>query len=140
MKYWKDETEPVKAFVALWVACGKDQELLDGMKKVNQLIWFDYTESGPNCSFNVDSRDGKFIVTPGKPAEAPHLTMSLSADNAHLSWANKLNPVMAITRGQIKVKGSATGLLKLAPKLKKVAVIYEQVLKDLGWEDKLAIK
>ena len=44
---------------------------------------------------------------------------------------------MAITRGQIKVKGSATGLLKLAPKLKKVAIIYEQVLKDLGMEDKL---
>jgi putative sterol carrier protein len=138
MKYWKDEAEAVKAFVALWEACGKEQELLDGMKKVNQLIWFDYTEDGPNCSFHVDSRDGKFIVKAGKPAEAPHLTMSLSADNAHLSWANKLNPVMAITRGQIKVKGSATGLLKLAPKLKKVALIYEQVLKDLGWEDKLA--
>ena len=44
---------------------------------------------------------------------------------------------MAITRGQIKVRGSATGLLKLAPKLKKVAVIYEQVLKDLGWGDKM---
>ena len=137
MKYWKDEAEAVKAFVALWTALTKDQELIDGMKKVNQLIWFDYTESGPNCSFNVDSRDGKFIVAPGKPAEEPALRMSLTADNAHLSWANKLNPVMAITRGQIKVKGSATGLLKLAPKLKKVAIIYEQVLKDLGMEDKL---
>jgi putative sterol carrier protein len=137
MKYWKDEAEAVKAFMALWVACSKEQELLDGMKKVNQLIWFDYTESGPNCSFNVDSRDGKMIVAAGKPAETPHLTMSLTADNAHLSWLNKLNPVMAITRGQIKVKGSATGLLKLAPKLKKVAVIYEQVLKDLGMEDKI---
>jgi hypothetical protein len=35
------------------------------------------------------------------------------------------------------VKGSATGLLKLAPKLKKVAAIYVAVLKDLGWEDKI---
>jgi len=65
------------------------------------------------------------------------LIMSLSADDAHLSWLNKLNPVMAITRKKIRVKGSATGLLKLAPKLKKVAVIYEQVLKELGWEDKI---
>jgi putative sterol carrier protein len=138
MKYWKDETEPVKAFVALWEAMSKEQEFIDGMKKVNQLIWFDYTEDGPNCSFHVDGRDGKFIVRPGKPDEQPDLTMSLSADNAHLSWANKLNPVMAITRGQIKVKGSATGLLKLAPKLKKVAVFYEQTLKDFGWADKLA--
>jgi putative sterol carrier protein len=138
MKYWKDETEPIKAFVKLWSTLSQDPEFIDGMKKVNQLIWFDYTQDGPNCSFHVDSRDGKFMVAPGKPAEEPALTMSLSADNAHLSWANKLNPVMAITRGQIKVKGSATGLLKLAPKLKKVAVVYEQILKDFGWEDKLA--
>ena len=137
MKYWKDETEPVKAFVKLWEKVMEDPELAEGAKKVNQLIWFDYTESGPNCSFHVDSRGGKKIVAAGKPAENPDLTMSLSADNAHLSWANKLNPVMAITRGQIKVRGSATGLLKLAPKLKKVAVIYEQVLKDLGWGDKM---
>ena len=138
MKYWKDEAEAVKAFVSLWEACGKEQELIDGMKKVNQLILFDYTEDGPNCSFYVDARNGARIVSAGKPSEQPDLTMSLSADNAHLSWANKLNPVMAITRGQIRVKGSAVGLLKLAPKLKKVALVYEQVLKDLGWEDKLA--
>ena len=59
MKYWKDETEPVKAFVTLWETLSRDQELIDGMKKVNQLIWFDYTEDGPNCSFHVDCRNGQ---------------------------------------------------------------------------------
>jgi hypothetical protein len=63
--------------------------------------------------------------------------MSLSADDAHRSWSDKLNPVVAITRKKIRVKGSATGLLKLAPKLKKVAVAYNEVLRDLGWEDKI---
>ena len=138
MKYWQDEKEPIKAFVTLWETMSKEPEFIEGMKKVNQLIWFDYTQDGPDCSFHVDGRDGKFIVSAGQPTDAPNLTMSLSADNAHLSWANKLNPVMAMTRGQIKVRGSATGLLKLAPKLKKVALVYEQVLKDLGWADKLA--
>ncbi len=122
MKYWKDETEPIKAFVKLWETVVEDPEFIEGMKKVNQLILFDYTEDGPNCSFYVDARNGARIVSAGKPSDKPDLTMSLSADNAHLSWANKLNPVMAITRGQIRVKGSAVGLLKLAPKLKKVAV------------------
>jgi len=139
MKYFKDEAEPVKAFVTLWEKLSKDPEMIEGMKKVNQLVWFDYTESGPSISLHIDCRDGKFIVGAGKPAEEPDLTMSLTADNAHLSWLGKLNPVMAITRGQIKVKGSATGLLKLAPKLKKIAVIYEQILKDFGWEDKLKV-
>ena len=137
MEFWKDETEPIKAFLALFAASAADPELFEGLKKVNQLIWFDYTESGPNCSFYIDCRGGELKYSAGKPAETPDLVMSLSADDAHRSWSDKLNPVMAITRKKIRVKGSATGLLKLAPKLKKVAAIYMKVLKELGWEDKI---
>lgn len=137
MEYWKNEDEPITAFVELFQRALQDDDLASGMKKVNQLIWFDYTEDGPNCSFHVDSREGKTIIGRGKPEETPDLVMSLSADDAHRSWSNKLNPVMAITRKKIRVKGSATGLLKLAPKLKKLAVIYEGALRDLGWEEKI---
>ena len=137
MEYWKDQHEPIKAFIALFEEAAEDKELSEGLKKVNQLIWFDYTQDGPDCSFHVDCRGGNLSVAQGKPAEEPNLVMSLSADDAHRSWSNKLNPVMAITRRKIRVKGSATGLLKLAPKLKKVAVIYNKALKDLGWEDKI---
>jgi putative sterol carrier protein len=137
MEYWKDETEPIKAFLKLFEDASNDEELSGGLKKVNQLIWFDYTEDGPNCSFHVDCRGGDVKYAAGKPDEKPDLIMSLSADDAHRSWSNKLNPVMAITRRKIRVKGSATGLLKLAPKLKKVAVIYEKALTELGWADKI---
>jgi putative sterol carrier protein len=137
MEYWKDETEPIKAFLKLFEDASNDEELNGGLKKVNQLIWFDYTEDGPNCSFHVDCRGGDIKVAQGKPDDTPDLIMSLSADDAHRSWSNKLNPVMAITRRKIRVKGSATGLLKLAPKLKKVAAIYEKALIDLGWAEKI---
>jgi putative sterol carrier protein len=137
MEYWKNENEPVQAFIKLFQGAMADAELSSGLKKVNQLILFDYTEDGPNCSFWIDTRAGNLSVGPGKPSEEPDMTMSLSADDAHRSWSNKLNPVMAITRKKIRVKGSAVGLLKLAPKLKKVAEIYAVVLKDLGWEDKI---
>jgi len=137
MEYWKDETEPITAFLKLFDEAKKDEELSSGLKKVNQLIWFDYTENGPDCSFHIDCRGGKIESAAGKPTDTPDLVMSLSADDAHRSWSNKLNPVMAITRRKIRVKGSATGLLKLAPKLKKVAAIYEGVLRDLGWQDKI---
>jgi len=137
MEYWKNENEPIQAFIKLFEGAMADAELSSGLKKVNQLILFDYTEDGPNCSFWIDTRAGNLHVGPGKPSEEPDMTMSLSADDAHRSWSNKLNPVMAITRKKIRVKGSAVGLLKLAPKLKKVAEIYAAVLKDLGWEDKI---
>jgi putative sterol carrier protein len=135
MEYWKDDKEPIGYFLKMFEACMKDPELAEGLKKVNQLIWFDYTESGPDCSYWVDTRGGKLSAGAGKPAENPDLTMSLSADDAHRSWSNKLNPVMAITRKKIRVKGSATGLLKLAPKLKKVAEIYNKILAENGRSD-----
>lgn len=50
--------------------------------------------------------------------------MSMSADDAHRSWSSKLNPMIAIACKQIQVKRSAAGLLKLIPKLKRVAEIY----------------
>ena len=100
MEYWKDETEPIKAFLRLFEEATKDEELSAGMKKVNQLIWFDYTEDGPNCSFHVDCRGGNSQVAAGANRMTPDLVMSLSADDAHRSWSNKLNPVMAITRGR----------------------------------------
>jgi putative sterol carrier protein len=139
MEYWKDEKEPIDMFVKLFEAGFKDVELSAGLKKVNQLILFDYTESGPNCSFWVDCRGGELKTGPGKPAGTPDLIMSLSADDAHRSWSNKLNPVVAITRKKIRVKGSATGLLKLAPKLKKVAELYVKILKEAG-KDNLILK
>lgn len=138
MEYWKDETEPITAFMKLFEACANDDELLEALKKVKQLIWFDYRQSGPNCSFYVETREGRELVYgAGQPADTPDLILISSADDAHRSWSDKLNPVMAIARGKVKVKGSVTGLLKLAPKLKKVAGIYTKVLKDLGWEDKI---
>ena len=137
MEYWKNPEEAVTAIKKMWEEVGKDAELLEGAGKVNQLILFDYTESGPGCAVWVDCRNGAFAVGTGIPSGTPDLTMSLSADDAHRSWMNKLNPVMAITRKKIRVKGSATGLLKLVPKLKKVAVIYAQTLTDLGWADKI---
>ncbi|HVN72074.1 MAG TPA: SCP2 sterol-binding domain-containing protein, partial [Desulfomonilia bacterium] len=129
--------EPVKAIVRLWEECFKDEEMTTGLGKVNQLIWLDYSQDGKDCGIWIDCRDGKLAAGGGKPSEEPDLTMSLSADNAHLTWLNKLNPVQAIAQKKILVKGSASGLLKLAPKLPKVAKIYVQVLKDLGWEDKV---
>jgi len=135
MEFWKDEKEPIEVFVKLFEKGFEDVDLSGGLRKVNQLIWFDYTQDGPDCSFWVDSRGGELKTGPGKPADEPDLTMSLSADDAHRSWSNKLNPVMAITRKKIKVKGSATGLLKLAPKLKKVAELYVSLLKDMGKDD-----
>lgn len=137
MEYWKNPEEAVTAIKKMWEDVGKDDELSPLAAKLNQLIVFDYTQDGPGCAVWVDCRNNSFAVGSGIPEGSPDLTMSLSADDAHRSWSNKLNPVMAITLKKIRIKGSATGLLKLVPKLKKVAVIYNKALTDLGMADKI---
>lgn len=101
------------------------------------MIVFDYSEDGPGAKVWIDCRDGKLSSGIGEPPAKPDLVMSCSADDGHRSWSNKLNPVVAITRKKVRVKGSATGLLKLAPKLKKMAELYIKVLIDAGMTDKI---
>ncbi|HNZ64579.1 MAG TPA: SCP2 sterol-binding domain-containing protein [Smithella sp.] len=137
MEFWKDTQEVTTAITKMWEEVGKDAELRPLAAKLNQLIVFDYTQEGPGCAVWVDCRNNEYKVGTGIPEGSPDLTMSLSADDAHRSWSNKLNPVMAITLKKIRIKGSATGLLKLVPKLKKVAIIYNKALTDLGMADKI---
>ena len=135
MQFWKDADEPIRFFVKMFETAMNEPDLVEGVKKVNQLILFDYTANGPNCCFWLDSRGGQAKVGAGHPADKPDLIMSLDADNAHRAWSNKLNPVVAITTRKIKVKGSPAGLLKLVPKMGKLAEIYNGVLRSEGRED-----
>ncbi|MBP7737680.1 MAG: SCP2 sterol-binding domain-containing protein [Spirochaetes bacterium] len=137
MKYWKDSQEAVTAIKKMWDLIGENQELREAAKKVNQLILFDYSVDEPNCGVWFDCRDGGYTVGTGIPSDTPDLTMSCSLDDAHLSWMDQLNPVIAITRKRVKVKGNATGMLRLVPKLKIVKEIYKKALTDLGMADKL---
>lgn len=137
MKYWKDEIEPVTAFVKLFEAAFRDESLAREIKKVNQLVWFDYTQSGPNCSFYIDSRNGNMKVKAGKPDERPDLVLSLSADDGHLAWSNRLRILSAMLRNRLRVKGPTRAIKKLSPVLTKISKIYARVLMELGWEDKI---
>lgn len=137
MEHWKDINEAVTTIQKLMEAAFKDPELGELMKKLKQVIVFDYSEDGPGAKVWVDCRDGNLLSGIGEPPATPDLVMSCSADDGHRSWSNKLNPVVAITRKKVRVKGSATGLLRLAPKLKKMAAIYNNVLTDNGMADKI---
>ena len=137
MEFWKDTNEAMTTIKKMFEAAFADPELGESMKKLKQVILFDYSEDGPGAKVWLDCRDGKLSTGIGEPPATPDLVMSCSADDGHRSWSNKLNPVVAITRKKVRVKGSATGLLKLAPKLKKMAVLYNQVLTDNGMADKI---
>ncbi|MEI6610159.1 MAG: SCP2 sterol-binding domain-containing protein [Deltaproteobacteria bacterium] len=137
MEYWKDANEAMTTIHKFLEAEINDPELGEAMKKLGQLIVFDYSEDGPGAKVWLDTRNGQASAGMGDPEGKPDLIMSCSTDDAHRAWSDKLNAVVAITRKKVRVQGSATGLLKLVPKAKKGAQIYNRVLTELGMADKI---
>jgi alkyl sulfatase BDS1-like metallo-beta-lactamase superfamily hydrolase len=133
-RYWKDVTELTEAFTELFNRFMANPELSEKAGKLNQVVAFRYRD--PDVQFWWDLREGHKEFGTGDPPAEFRVRLSLSGDDGHRSWSNKLNPVMAITRKKIQVEGNATGLLKLQPLLKKSAVIYDRVLDDLGMSEK----
>lgn len=137
MEYWKDTNECVTTIQKFLTAEINDPELGESMKKLGQLIVFDYSEDGPGAKVWLNCKIDPPVAGIGEPPEKPDLIMSCSTDDAHRAWSNKLNAVVAIARKKVRVQGSATALLKLAPKAKKGAEIYNKVLTELGMADKI---
>lgn len=131
-KYFSDVNQAMDLFVETFRRAAGQPEIADQVASLNQLVYFNYTQDDPAASFFVDARGGEIKVEAGAPADRPDVAILTSLDNAHKSWSNKLNPVVAMATGQIKAKGSASALLKLAPLLKHIGSVYEQVLEEKG--------
>ncbi len=135
-KYFDDPAIALDVFVETFQRVAADPELSATIGKLNQMVVFDYSQDDPSLVFFVDSRGGNILVQAGRPQDQPAVTMVNSVDVAHQAWSNKLNPMVAMATGKLKAKGSASALLGLAPLLKKIAPIYNQVLADKGLGDK----
>ena len=105
MKYWR-RSGTVEAFVTLSETLSKEVDVDRRHRRVNQLISFNSSRTS-RLSSTSTARDGRFIVEAGESRTAPDVRDDLAADDAHLSSADELRAVMAIT-GRIKVRVPAT--------------------------------
>lgn len=135
-KYFDDPALALSVFVETFRRVAADAELSPAIAKLKQMVVFDYSQDDDSLVFYVDGRGDGILVEAGRPADPPAVTMVNSVDVAHQAWSNKLNPMVAMATGKLKAKGSASALLGLAPLLKKIAPIYNQVLEDKGLGDK----
>lgn len=131
-KNFPDAATAQAIFVETFRRAADDAQIRAVVAELNQVVFFDYSQDGPGVGFYLDTRGGEVKVGDGQPGEKPDVTIITGLDVAHKAWSNQLNPMMAMALGQIKAKGSATGLLKLAPALKLVEPIYKQVRSERG--------
>lgn len=64
-----------------------------------------------------------------------HATMTMSTETANAYWQGKVNLTFAMARGRVKVDGTVTKLLQLAPLSKKLFPVYVARLEADGRQD-----
>ena len=131
-KYWSNADEVKEAVCKVLEKCFENPELKQIGEDFGKTVLFNYSD--PDAQVWVKSERRKIELGGGAPPVEPDIELSLSADDGHKVWCNKLNLVMAIGRKKIKIKGNPAQLLKLAPMIKKATPYYHEVLREMGKE------
>jgi putative sterol carrier protein len=120
-----------------------DERIAPRLKKSNIIIKFTYYEDsdrwgGEEPEVTVDTTQDPIKLYTGPCDLKPTVVMRMHADTAHRFWMQKLNLMVAITKGEIKVKGPIPQVMKLLPTIKPSFEIYKEVLKELGFNELLS--
>ncbi len=131
-EFWKDAEEVSKAVIGMFDRAYSDPELRAKAEGLNNLLMYEYHD--PEVRIWLDTRGGTLRYGSGDPPGQPDVVMALSADDAHRTWSNKFNVMLAITRKKIRITGNAAKILKLAPLLRRFTEAYNEVLREMGKE------
>ncbi len=131
-KYWSNSDEVEKAVLGVIGKCFEDPELRAVGEGLGKTVTFNYND--PDVLIWIKSENNTVEWGVGQAPTEPDVELSLSADDGHKVWCNKLNLLMAIGRKKIKIKGNPAQLLKLAPMIKKATPHYYEVLREIGKE------
>ncbi|GAA3999632.1 hypothetical protein GCM10022631_08160 [Deinococcus rubellus] len=86
----------------------------------------------PDLYLVVDGRSGEAVVRADETGEVqdlptPDLTFHLAGDTIDRFWRGELNPVAALSAGQLRIEGSLLTALALAPALPGLQARYRQI-------------
>jgi putative sterol carrier protein len=134
MKYQNAE-ELYKIFAVMIEKVKKDQELTNKLVASNLVVALKI----PNIEGLITMElKGEINVTFGATDIKPDVTSIQNDEIFNKFWQGKVNIMLAMTKGQIRVQGAATQMLKLLPTLSPVYKLYAEALKDADRVDLIA--
>lgn len=110
------------------------------MRKSGIIVCMQYCDErweGIKPEVTVDTTQDPIRFYTGPCGVKPNVIMRMHGDTAHRFWMRKLNMMIAITKGLIKVKGSIPAIMKMLPVIKPSFAIYKEVLAELGYKELL---
>jgi hypothetical protein len=126
-----DEDELYKYIGGIFRVAFEDPELEPKMKATNMVFAMHCVE--PESALTIDMANGQ--VYKGHDGPTPDAIMNTTTETANGYWQGKVNLPIAMARGKVKVEGSMTKLMALAPLGKKLFPRYIDMLKADGRED-----
>lgn len=140
MAQFKDSQELEEILGGFFEQMRNDPTLGPQVRDQSLQLTFHFTD--PALSVTIDgvsppTQNGPFNIYYGTPPVAAPVALTISADNANSFWQGKLNPMMALTQGQIQVEGSITNLLSLLPIAQPAVARYRDYLTEIGRSDLL---
>ena len=134
MGYFRDEAEVYRYLGGLFEELLADPELGPQLLKANTVVQYRYLD--PDSEITIKLVDGEEArVETGATRLDPELVMTMDADIAHRFWLGKVNPTMALARGQMRARGPIAKLLKLLPVVRPAFARYRRLLEEAGRED-----
>jgi len=127
-----DEDELDRYIGGIFTTALADPELAPKLQATGLVLRMQGTD--PDSALVIDLPGGKvWKGSDGGPAA--HATMTMSTETANAYWQGKVNLTFAMARGKVKVDGTVTKLLQLAPLSKKLFPVYVERLRADGRDD-----
>jgi hypothetical protein len=82
-----------------------------------------------------DAAQGRHLIWTwgGSDGFAPEITLRMRSDVANRLWQGKLNPMLAVATGKIRVGGDMGKAARLAPLIRPVPPLYRALLEERGY-------
>ncbi|GAA4546489.1 SCP2 sterol-binding domain-containing protein [Pseudonocardia xishanensis] len=109
-----------------------DESIGPKLASTGMSLRMDYTD--PDTTVRVDFATKEILVGEAAAIDSD-ASLSMTADTANQYWQGKVSLPLAMARGKVKIGGSASQLLKLAPVAKDLYPRYVKMLADNGRSD-----
>lgn len=138
MPGFADEDELYRYIGGIFETALADPELAPKLPGTGLVLRQQCTD--PESSLVIDLPGGKVWKgsDPGAPEASATMTMATETANAY--WQGTVNLTFAMAKGKVKVDGTVTKLLQLAPLSKRLFPVYVERLRADGREDLLVTK
>lgn len=128
MAYFTSADEVYKYIGGAFRLADEHPEAGPKLRTANVTMRIDYT--GPSATLTVRLRPSGIEVIEGETDIKPDIRITMSADNGNKFWRGEYNAAVGLAKGEAKVRGPVSKVLKLTPAAKPIFPLYKQLVAE----------